>query len=137
MVNTGISLVWALLAIGIHYEALELTTFITGRLAWVHRLRVGIAVTLIVIAHLIEVIVFAFGWALLLKIGAGSLSIPDPSWLDLVYFSGTVYSTVGFGDIVPIGPSRILSIVESVTGLVLIAWTASFTFMEMRRSWNR
>ena len=30
---------------------------------------------------------------------------------------------------------RFLVVLEAVTGLVLIAWTASFTFYQMRESW--
>ena len=32
--------------------------------------------------------------------------------------------------------ARILAVSEAVTGLVLIAWTASYTFFEMRSHWE-
>jgi len=57
------------------------------------------------------------------------------SLLDCVYFSSTVFSTVGFGDIVPMGDLRFLTGIESLTGLVLITWSASFLFFEMQRYW--
>ena len=52
-----------------------------------------------------------------------------------MYFSGIVYSTVGFGDLAPVGPVRLMAVLESVTGLVMIAWSASFTFIHMQRDW--
>jgi hypothetical protein len=64
-----------------------------------------------------------------------TFSILSPSFLGLVYFSGTSYTTVGYGDIILIGSGRIVAVIESVLGLVLIAWTASFTYYEMNRKW--
>jgi hypothetical protein len=56
--------------------------------------------------------------------------------VDAVYFSGAVYTSLGFGDIVPTGPGRMLAVSESVVGLVLIAWTASFTYFLMQKYWE-
>ncbi len=36
-----------------------------------------------------------------------------------------VYTSLGFGDIVPLSNGRLLVVVETLTGLVLIAWTAT------------
>ena len=47
-----------------------------------------------------------------------------------------VYTTLGFGDLVPLGPIRHMTGSESVAGLVLITWSASFTFLEMQRFWK-
>jgi hypothetical protein len=46
------------------------------------------------------------------------------------------YTTVGFGDVAPIGPIRFLTGTEALTGFVLIAWSASFTYLEMERYWK-
>ncbi|NIQ12844.1 MAG: two pore domain potassium channel family protein, partial [Candidatus Dadabacteria bacterium] len=47
------------------------------------------------------------------------------------------YTSLGMGDIYPLGrPIRFLTGLESLTGLVLITWTASFLFIEMQRFWN-
>ena len=58
------------------------------------------------------------------------------SIFDCAYFSFTTFTTLGFGDIVPIGNLRYLTGIESLTGLVLITWTASFLYFEMRRNWD-
>lgn len=54
---------------------------------------------------------------------------------DAVYFSAITYSTVGFGDLSPVGAVRLLSGLEALTGLLLITWSASFTYLEMSRLW--
>ena len=56
--------------------------------------------------------------------------------MDCVYFSFTTFTTLGFGDIHPLGPIRFLTGIEALTGLVLITWTASFLFLEMQRHWD-
>lgn len=48
----------------------------------------------------------------------------DGSLTERVYFSGVVFSTLGFGDIVPAGPIRLMVAVQAITGLMLIAWSA-------------
>ncbi len=56
--------------------------------------------------------------------------------LDFFYFSITTYTTLGVGDLHPRGPLRLIAGVESLNGLVLIGWSASFTYLEMARFWE-
>ena len=89
------------------------------------------------VAHVIEVWIFALcywfleSWPQL----GGFAGTFDEGALDLVYFSATVFTTLGFGDIVPTGPMRILVGTEALVGLGLITWTASLAFLEMQRDW--
>ena len=55
---------------------------------------------------------------------------------DYLYFSFAAFTTVGFGDIVPLGPLRLLAGMEALTGFVLITWTASYLYIEMSRTWG-
>ena len=86
---------------------------------------------------MVEIALFGWAWSLLIGSGMAELNIPSPTSRDIVYFSGSLYTSLGFGDIVPIGESRIFAVTEAVVGLVLIAWTASFTYLEMQRNWVR
>jgi hypothetical protein len=54
-----------------------------------------------------------------------------------LYFSAETYTSLGFGDIYPLGEIRMVVGVEALTGLLMIAWTASFTYLEMQRYWDR
>ena len=81
-----------------------------------HRLRIVLGVAGAV-AHAVEVWVFAYayyfmhhaeGWGKLQGNSEGTL-------LDCVYFSFTTYTTVGYGDIEPIGLLRYLTGIESLT----------------------
>jgi hypothetical protein len=43
---------------------------------------------------------------------------------------------LGYGDVVPHGPLRLLAGVEALTGLLMIGWSASFTYVSMARFWT-
>ncbi len=122
----------------IHYEFLRQMTLALPRMPVRHHLRIVAGICGALVAHTVEVWVFALayhamhgasGWGRL----AGNF---DGSLLGAAYFSYTVFSTLGFGDIVPQGDLRYLTGIESLTGLVLITWTASFLFVEMQKYWD-
>lgn len=103
-----------------------------------HRFRIVVGVFVALTAHAIEVWVFAIAYFFMQKTeGWGKLTGAfDGSLLDSAYYSFTTYTTLGFGDIVPTGGIRYLTGIESLTGLVLITWTASFLYLEMQRYWD-
>lgn len=92
----------------------------------------------IFVVHIVEISLFAGAyWLLLVELGIGSLTTKtDPNLFDLLYFSASTYTTVGYGDVVVQGALRILAGTEALMGLVLITWSASFTYSELRRSWG-
>lgn len=127
------------IAVTIHYEFLYRFTLLMPRINVRHRFRIVVGVFGAFTAHAIEVWIFALvfywmhnreGWGTLEGNFGGSL-------LDCVYFSFTTYTTLGFGDVVPKGDLRFLTGLESLTGLLLITWTASFLYLEMTRYWDR
>ena len=81
-------------------------------------------------AHAVEIWIFALTYYLInVYQSLGHLEGNfDGSLMDCAYFSFTVFSTLGFGDIIPKGDLRYLAGIESLTGLLLIAWTASFLY---------
>lgn len=124
-----------MISIGLHYTALLSTTKLLTHFHGTHPLSIVVALFLAVIAHLLEIIIFAVAWQVMFSMNLITFSITSPTFLDMVYFSGTTYTTIGYGDILLIGNGRIMAVVEGVMGLVLIAWTASFTYYEMNRKW--
>ncbi|MCP8690463.1 potassium channel family protein [Marinobacterium sedimentorum] len=138
LLATLINTLVVVLAIIIHYEFLFRMTLLVPKLRVKHRFRIVLGVCGALLAHAIEVWIFAVayyvmhrnpGWGELQGNFSGSL-------LDCVYFSFTTFTTLGFGDIQPVGHLRYLTGIESLTGLVLITWTASFLFVEMQRYWD-
>lgn len=127
-----------IVAVIIHYEFLYRLTLLVPRLRIRHRFRIVLGVCGALIAHAVEVWVFAFTYFLMQRSsGWGRLEgNSDGGLLDCVYFSFTTFTTLGFGDIHPTGNLRYLTGIEALTGLVLITWSASFLFVEMQRYWK-
>src|SRR5437764_9171985 len=70
-------------------------------------------------------------WGLLLILGFGLLhhaAVPRAGGLfESIYFSGVTFTTVGYGDLSPVGPaSRGLSVVEAATGFGFFAIVISY-----------
>ncbi|WP_243410189.1 potassium channel family protein [Pokkaliibacter plantistimulans] len=126
------------LAVGVHYEFLYRLTTLLPKMRMLHRSRIVLGVMGALVAHAVEVWIFAIAYFFMHHTdGWGQLTGSfDGSLMDCAYFSFTVFSTVGFGDIEPAGHLRYLTGIESLTGLLLVTWSASFLFLEMERYWK-
>ncbi|TVT81445.1 potassium channel family protein [Pseudomonas sp. H3(2019)] len=134
LINTLVVIV----AVVIHYECLlRLNDWLPTLRAW-SRFRIVVGVFGAMLAHALEVWCFALVYYLMTRSSEwGSLSGNfDGSLMDCVYFSFTTFTTIGFGDISPLGKLKYLTGLQGLTGLVLISWTASFLFLEMQKYWK-
>ncbi len=133
----GISGLAALTCVLVHYEAMSWTSRLLPRMRLPRRARIVGLILVMLTALVVEVWIFGLlywflsGWP---ELGhfVGPLGNDG---LDFVYYSVTVFTTLGFGDIVPEGPLRILTGTEALVGLSLITWSASISFLEMQRDW--
>lgn len=102
------------------------------------RVKVLYGIVAVMLLHVAEIWIFgAMTFVLLLWPACGSLAGPlEASFLECVYLSAVTFSTVGFGDVSPVGPIRFLAGTEALGGFVLITWSASFTYLEMERFWR-
>jgi len=125
------------LTVVVHYEVLRLLTTWLPKISKRARLRVAYGVLGSMVAHLIEVWIFAFTYYGLIRYKYfGDLQGNfDGSLKDCAYFSISAYSSLGIGDIEPHGLVRFVTGMEALTGLVLITWSASFMFLEMQKYW--
>lgn len=139
LITLLVTLIAAMVCVLLHYEALLRLTFISEAMRIRPRKRIVFSIVGALIAHVMEVWVFTFCFYGLLNTGAyGKLmgNFSD-SLSDCAYFSFSTYTSLGFGDITPTGPLRFLAGMEALTGLVLIAWTASYMFVQMQRHWDK
>lgn len=122
----------------IHYEGLRLLSDLLPKLLDLHRRRIVIMILSLLFLHVAEIWLFGGAYYLLLHGGDfGELvGSPTASFIDCVYFSAAVYTTVGFGEIYPVGAIRTMTGTQGVVGLTMIAWSASFTYFEMMKIWD-
>lgn len=135
----GVTLVGVALAVAVHYEGLTAL----GRRFGTRRERPSRRTVLKMIfgllaLHVVEIWLFGFAyWGLMAVEGAGDIAgAHEVGLFDAVYLSAITFTTVGFGDLAPVGPIRFLSGSQALTGLLLITWSASFTYLEMSRHWR-
>jgi hypothetical protein len=135
------ALVATVLSVGIHYELFTLLSSRLPRVHLVQRHRVTLGILGAIGAHVLEIAVFAGAMAALDALPAawnlGSLQSTEAhNWADYVYWSAVCYTTMGFEHATPVGDVRLLVGVEALVGLVLVAWTASFTYFQMQKFWS-
>ena len=122
----------------LHYEVLR------GMNGWLPALRIPNRSKLLAVmfaafaAHILEICLYgAAVFALIRYAGLGSLNGGDGATLiNCLYFSAETYSSLGFGDLIPTGPIRLLAGTEALNGLLLIGWSASFVYIAMERFWR-
>jgi Ion channel len=131
------------LCVLVHYEGLLLTSRGLQRMGGQQRVKVLYGIFSMLILHVTEIWIFgAVIWILLQWPAYGhivsgvSKDLGMLGLLDSVYLSAITYTTVGFGDVVPVGPIRFVSGMEALTGFLMIGWSASFTYLEMERFWR-
>ena len=122
----------------IHYEALRLVgDLLPGPENIGLRWRMMAVVLACFVAHSAEVWLCAVAYYVfdeVLPLGHFA-GLTEGTFIDYVYYSGVTYTSLGLGDIAPIGGARLISGVEALNGLLLIGWSASFTFLVMENFW--
>ena len=134
----ALTAVVVVLAVVLHYEGLR---FLSAQLVTSnhpHRRRIILLILALLFMHIVEVWIFGIAYFVLLQFdGFGALlGETTMAFVDCVYYSAAVYTTVGFGDIYPVGPIRTMTGAEAITGLTMITWSASYTFFEMLKTWS-
>ncbi|MBL8516594.1 MAG: two pore domain potassium channel family protein [Betaproteobacteria bacterium] len=131
-----------MLAVLIHYEGLQF--FTSMQAAKRESSRPGRRTVLYVVfwllgLHIAEIWTFGLAYHFLLQWPETGriVGLPSTHIFDHIYFSATVFTTVGFGDLSPVGPIRFMAGTEGLTGFLLIGWSASFTYLEMETLWRR
>jgi hypothetical protein len=124
----------------IHYEAFIALTGVMGRQR-VHRRGLITVLLGLIAVHCVEIGVFAALYSVLDgygEFGGVASRVQEGASLafsEYYYFSAVVYTTLGFGDLVPHGVLRLVAGIEALAGFSLITWSASFTFLEMQQFW--
>jgi Ion channel len=122
----------------IHYEALHGMYVALPLLSIPSRTKLLVVIFGAFAAHFIEISVYGSAiYFLVQDLGFGSLKgLSGFTFENCLYFSAETYTSLGFGDVAPTGPLRLLSGVETLNGLLLIGWSASFAYIAMERFWR-
>lgn len=126
------------LTVLVHYEALRLISDkLIPRLRLHPRHSMIYVIFAVFFAHTLEVWMFAACYDFLASAGIGHFfGEMSGYYIDYLYFSVVSYTSLGFGDVYPFGGLRLVTGVEALCGLLMIGWSASFTYLCMERMWK-
>jgi hypothetical protein len=133
IVSAALAIAMLVVTTALHYESLRvLTRASSGRVvshAWV-----VIILAALIGVHLTEVVLYAGVYAIGSKVlGLGALhGSTDRAALDFFYFAAETYSTLGYGDLIPVGSLRLVANVEALNGLLLLSCSGAFLFGVLR-----
>lgn len=122
----------------VHYEVLG---FLSSRLPGLRvppRTKPIAVIYAAFLAHAVEIALYGAAlYGLVHWFGAGDLSGGGGATLmTCIYYSAETFTSLGFGDVVPLGPLRVIAGVEALNGLLLIGWSASYVYIAMERFWK-
>jgi ion channel len=82
-------------------------------------------VSVLMVAHVCEVVVWALAYAIVDAAPAGA---------DLLYFAFVNYTTLGYGDVTPVARWRLLGPMTAMNGVLLFGWSTAVIFEVLRRT---
>ena len=82
-------------------------------------------VLVLMAAHVVEVIVWSLAYLIVDAV---------PAEANRLYFAFVNYTTLGYGDIVPVARWRLLGPITALNGVLLIGWSTAVIFEVLRRA---
>ncbi|HLX14266.1 MAG TPA: potassium channel family protein [Bradyrhizobium sp.] len=81
-------------------------------------------VLVLMIAHFSEVLVWSLSYA---TVGAA------PKGADLIYFAFVNYTTLGYGDVIPVERWRLLGPMTAMNGVLMFGWSTAVIFEVLQK----
>jgi hypothetical protein len=98
--------------------------------AWPRSQLMGVMVVtaaVLMVAHTIEVFVWALAYAMVGAAPAGS---------DILYFAFVNYTTLGYGDITPVESWRLKGPMTAMNGILMFGWSTAVLFEVLRKTFE-
>jgi hypothetical protein len=97
----------------------------TPRQSWRLIMVMIATVSVLMVAHVCEVAVWGLAYAI---VGAA------PAGADRLYFAFVNYTTLGYGDVIPVARWRLLGPMTAMNGVLLFGWSTAVIFEVLRRT---
>jgi voltage-gated potassium channel Kch len=123
----------------LHYEVLRLLSRGLPSLRVPGRAKLIAVILGTFAAHAVEIALYAAAILLLVEgFGLGGLGDAGSQAFSVyLYFSAETFTSLGYGDVIPVGDLRLLAGAEALNGLLLIGWSASYAYIAMERHWDQ
>jgi uncharacterized membrane protein len=130
LATIALSLAMVFACFFVHFEALRLLTRAMKHATTHDRLRLVLVMSGLVAAHIAEVALFGaafFAADSVFHLGS-FVETRSMSSMDYFYYAAETYSSLGYGDIYPLGDIRLLASITPLVGLLLLGWSGAFLF---------
>ena len=103
-----------------------------------HLAVMGVFCALLVL-HVVEILLFAGVYRLLASWPAMGSFGPEfnGTWSSFVYLSGMNFVTLGYANFDADGPVRLIGMMESLGGFMVLTWSATFIYSVSASLWDR
>lgn len=92
----------------------------------------------LLLLHVAEVLVFAAAnRGLLAWDGFGGPKSDPLGWADIIYVTGVNFTTLGYTQIKLTGDIRLVTMLQSLGGFMLLTWSATYLFTVCQKTWRR
>jgi hypothetical protein len=120
-----------------HAEAMRLASALFERMKRAREVRLASSIIILVFAHILEAMLFGLSYYVMAEHWyLGSLGGQfQGHFQEYLYYSMVSYTSLGLGDVYPHGALRLLTGIEGLTGLLMITWSAAFSFVHIEQLW--
>ena len=122
----------------IHFETISLLERYKDRFLGGPRTKVIAGMFVLFAAHALEIWLFAAAIFIAIEgLQLGGLNGAfNGDWADYLYISVVTYASVGYGDIQPTENIRTICGFEALTGIMMMAWSASYAVYNLQDRWR-
>jgi hypothetical protein len=117
--------------IAIHALVMNAVVVVTHKELQRSRPLIGVmlaTVSVLMVAHICEVVVWSLAYAVVDAAPVGA---------DRLYFAFVNYTTLGYGDVIPVERWRLLGPMTAMNGVLLFGWSTAVIFEVLRRKMLR
>ena len=100
--------------------------------------RIILTFSALLLLHVLEVVTLAvFNTMVVASVLPQSFSNSPPMFQDVLYVTGISFSTLGYSSIEVVGPFRLLLMLQSLLGFMLLTWSATFLYSACQQVWQK
>jgi hypothetical protein len=86
------------------------------------------AALILMVAHTLEIMVWSLAYFVMSAVPAGS---------DLIYFAFVNYTTLGYGDVIPVKAWLLLGPMAAMNGILMFGWSTAVLFEVLQKTIER
>lgn len=101
-------------------------------------LRIILTFSALLLLHVLELVTLAVFNAMVVEnLLPKSFGNSPPLFEDILYVTGISFSTLGYSSLEVSGPFRLLLMLQSLLGFMLLTWSATFLYSACQQVWQK